>query len=250
MPGWLIASLLGIGGFAVGVLATVAVLRERRQGGDLDQDGLLPAVDPESAAESREEPAERMNGGLHLVGLIGQALRPALLRLRRESVAPVLVEEFEHVAWQARMLTSHPRPMQAQPSSTIALLQEAAEQVEVLRLGKVTASWTLRTRTPVYVDPERTRAAFRELLAAAASAAGESGRLSVRVHTGPDDAFPVRAEVEIVRKRAEPEPLAFLVAKHLLESQGAQVSLDGRVARVDLRCIAPEGPARPTKGGD
>ena len=133
MPGWLIASLLGIGGFAVGVLATIAVLRERRQGGDLDQDGLLPAVDPESAAESREEPAERMNGGLHLVGLIGQALRPALLRLRRESVAPVLVEEFEHVAWQARMLTSHPRPMQAQPSSTIALLQEAAEQVEPLK---------------------------------------------------------------------------------------------------------------------
>ena len=50
----------------------------------------------------------------------------------------------------------------------------------------------------------------------------------------------------VLRRRAEPEPLAFLVAKHLLESQGAQVSLDGRVARVDLRCIAPEGPARPT----
>lgn len=240
MPGWLIASLLGIGGFAAGALATVVVLRERRQAGDLDDDGLLPDAARAPEAETREEPGERGNAGLHLVGLIAQALRPPLLRLRRESVAPVLVEEFEHVAWQARMLTSRPRPMQAQPSSPISLLQEAAEQVEVLRLGKVTASWTLRTRTPVYVDPERTRAAFRELLVAAASAAGESGRLSVRVHAGEDEAFPVRAEVEIMRKRAEPEPLAFLVAKHLLESQGARVSLDGRVARVDLRCIASE----------
>ena len=39
---------------------------------------------------------------------------------------------------------------------------------------------------------------------------------------------------------AEPEPLAFLVAKHLLENQGARVILDGRVTRVDLRCIVAE----------
>ncbi len=238
MPGWLIASLLGIGGFAAGALAMALVMRERRLGGDLDQDGLLPEQPEPPEVEAGDERPER--SGLHLVGLIAQALRPPLLRLRRESVAPVLIEEFEHVAWQARMLGARPRPMQAQPSSPIALLQEAAEQVEVLRLGKVMASWTLRTRAPVYVDPERTRAAFRELLAASASAAGEGGRLSVRVHAGEDEAFPVRVEVEIMRKRAEPEPLAFLVAKHLLESQGARVVLDGRVTRVDLRCIVTE----------
>ena len=240
MPGWLIASLLGIGGFAAGALAMALVMRERRLGGDLDQDGLLPEQPAPPEGEARDEQPERPNGGLHLVGLIAQALRPPLLRLRRESVAPVLIEEFEHVAWQARMLGARPRPMQAQPSSPIALLQEAAEQVEVLRLGKVMASWTLRTRAPVYVDPERTRAAFRELLAASASAAGEGGRLSVRVHAGEDEAFPVRVEVEIMRKRAEPEPLAFLVAKHLLESQGARIVPDGRVTRVDLRCIVTE----------
>jgi len=236
LAGWLIAALLGIGGFALGALTAFAVLRERRLGGDLDEDGLLPPAAPAEDAE-HEEPAERM----HLVGLLAQALRPPLLRLRREPVAPVLIEEFEHVAWQARMLISRPRPMQAQPCSPIALLQEAAEQVEVLRLGKVTASWALRTRTPVWVDPERARAGFRELLAAAASAAGEAGRLSVRVHAGEDEAFPVRAEIEIVRRRGEPEPLAFLVAKHLFEGQGARVRLDGRIARVDLRCIAAEG---------
>jgi len=219
LPGWLIASLLGIGGFAAGVFAAAVVMRERRLGGDLDRDGLLPEQPSAAEGEARDEQPERTHGGLHLVGLVAQALRPP---------------------WQARMLGARPRPMQAQPSSPIALLQEAAEQVEVLRLGKVMASWTLRTRAPVYVDPERTRAAFRELLAASASAAGEGGRLSIRVHAGEDEAFPVRAEVEIMRKRAEPEPLAFLVAKHLLENQGARVILDGRVTRVDLRCIVAE----------
>jgi len=238
VPGWVIACLIGIGGFGVGAAAALAVLRERRLGGDLDHDGLLPAEpQPTPVAETEEEP-DRGNGGHHLVSLLANALRPPLLRLRRASCPPELVEEFEHVAWQARMLTSRPRPMQAQPSSPIALLQEAAEQIEVLRLGKVTASWTLRTRTPVYVDPERARAGFRELLAAASNAAGEGGRLSVRVHQGQDEAFPVRVEIEIMRKRAEPESLAFLVAKHLLESQGARVAVDGRVVRVDLRCIA------------
>lgn len=240
MPDWSIVSLIGIGAFAAGALVAAGVLRERRRAGDLDRDGLLPEPQPAPAAPREDDPEERTQGGQHLVSLVAQALRPPLLRLRRESVPPVLVEEFEHVAWQARMLTSRPRPMQAQPCSPIALLQEAAEQVEVLRLGKVTASWTLRTRTPVYLDPERARAAFRELLAAAASAAGEAGRLSIRVHAGDDDEFPVRAEVEIVRKRAEPEPLAFLVAKHLLESQGARVRPDGRVTQVDLRCIAAD----------
>ena len=249
MPGWLIACLLGMGGFAVGAAAAMAVLRERKLGGDLDHDGLLPVELPAPATAASEEEPDRGNGGHHLVSLLANALRPPLLRLRRASCPPELVEEFEHVAWQARMLASRPRPMQAQPSSPIALLQEAAEQIEVLRVGKVTASWTLRTRTPVYVDPERARAGFRELLAAASNAAGEGGRLSVRVHQGQDEAFPVRAEIEIMRKRAEPEPLAFLVAKHLLESQGALVSVDGRVVRVDLRCIAAHA-GHEEPGGD
>ena len=243
MPGWLIASLLGIGGFAAGVAVAMAILRERRLGGDLDHDGLLPVETPPPTAQTAEEEADRGNSGHHLVSLLASGLRPPLLRMRRASCPPELIEEFEHVAWQARMLTSRARPMQAQPSSPIALLQEAAEQIEVLRLGKVTASWTLRTRAPVYVDPERARAGFRELLAAAANAAGEGGRLSVRIHEGQEEAFPVRIEVEIMRKRGEPEPLAFLVAKHLLESQGARVSVDGRVMRIDLRCIAAQAEA-------
>ena len=122
----------------------------------------------------------------------------------------------------------------------VGLLQEAAEQVEALRLGKVGASWTLLTRTPVYLDPERARAAFRELLTATAEAAGEGGRLSIRIREGKSEAFPVRAEIEIGRRNAEPDQLPFLVAKHLLESQGAQVEVDTRVTRIDLRCNIAE----------
>jgi len=236
----MIASLIAIGGFSAGAAAAALILRERALGGDLDEDGLLaePASEP---AEQPPTPVEApQTGALHLVSLVGNALRGPLQALRRASCPPIVIERFEHVAWQTRMLTSRARPMQAQPASAIALLQEAAEQVEALRLGKVGASWTLRTRTPVYLDPERARSAFRELLSAAATAAGEGGRLSVRIHEGEDDAFPVRAEIEIGRRRAEPDALAFLVAKHLLEGQGARVRVDGRVTSVDLRCIAPE----------
>jgi signal transduction histidine kinase len=236
----MIASLIAVGGFAAGAAAAALILRERALGGNLDEDGLLA----EPVAEPAEQPAAAVEppqtGALHLVSLVGDALRGPVQALRRASCPPDVIARFEHVAWQARMLTSRARPMQAQPASAIALLQEAAEQVEALRLGKVGASWTLLTRTPVYLDPDRARSAFRELLSASAAAAGEGGRLSVRIHEGKDDAFPVRAEIEIGRRRAEPDALAFLVAKHLLESQGARVRVDGRVTAVDLRCIAPE----------
>mgnify|MGYP000223122012 CR=1 FL=1 len=63
---------------------------------------------------------------------------------------------------------------------------------------------------------------------------------SIRIHPGPSEAFPVRAEIEIGRRNAEPDQLPFLVAKHLLEAQGAVVEIDGRMTRIDLRCIVAE----------
>lgn len=245
----MIAALIGVGGFAAGVIATLIALNQRAG---------APTARPIDAVEVTDDPArgatddlvavlepaganpEPARGALHLVTLIGDALRKPLHRLRRDGAEAALIAEFEHVGWQARMLTSRPRPMQAQPVSAIALLQEAAEQVEPLRLGKVGASWTLLTRTPVYLDPVRAGAAFREVLMAAADAAGEGGRLSIRIHQGPSEAFPVRAEIEIGRRNAEPDQLPFLVAKHLLEAQGAVVEIDGRMTRIDLRCIVAE----------
>jgi hypothetical protein len=144
------------------------------------------------------------------------------------------------VAWQARMLNAAPRPMKAKPSSPIGLLQEAAEQVEQLRLGKVAASWGLMTRQPVHVDPERTRGAFRELLQAASDATGEGGRLAIRIHEGDAESYPVQVEIEIGRRGAEPDPLSTRVARHLLESQGARFETDATLARISLRCQPSE----------
>ena len=245
----MIAALIGIGGFAAGVVATLIALNQRVNGSTAEEGGVAPASEdrtlleagePAPAAELTDEARAPQRGALHLVTLLGNALRQPLHRLRREACADALVEEFEHIGWQARMLTSRGRPMKAQPVSVVALLQEAAEQVEALRLGKVGASWTLLTRTPVYLDPERARAAFRELLTATADAAGEGGRLSIRIREGCSEAFPVRAEIEIGRRNAEPDQLPFLVAKHLLESQGAQVEVDARITRIDLRCNIAE----------
>ena len=143
------------------------------------------------------------------------------------------------------MLVSGPRPMQAQPTSPIVLLQEAAEEVEALRLGKVNASWSVRTRQPVHVDPERARAAFRELLVAAVEAVGEGGRLALRVRQGERKGFPIEIEVEIGRRGVELESLAFLVARRVLEGQGCIVELDGTVTRVALRALGPEPPEIP-----
>ncbi len=141
------------------------------------------------------------------------------------------------------MLVSQPRPMQAKPVSPISLLQEAAEQVEKLRLGKVPASWTLRNRQPVHVDPERTRSAFRELLATSADTAGQAGRVGIRVLPGRDAGYPVRVEIEIGRRGSEPDELALLVARRLLESQGARVEVEGQRVEIALRS-APAEPAQ------
>jgi hypothetical protein len=149
----------------------------------------------------------------------------------------------ERVAWQARMLAARPRPMQATPSSPISLLQEAAEQVEALRLGKIGVSWGLLTRQPVHVDPDRTRAAFRELLQAAADAAGEGARLAIRIHEGKREGYPVAIEIELGSHGAEPERLALLVARHLLEIQGLRLELDGPLTRVELRSLPPASDA-------
>jgi len=238
----MIASLIAVGGFLAGVGFTLLVARGRQETDAAAQPG---SVEGSGAASPRldeaHEPEEDLpsGGGMYLLTLLAQALRTPMLRLRSvETIPAELVADFERVAWQARMLTSRGRPMQAKPALPIALLQEAAEQVEPLRLGKVGASWTLLTRQPVQLDPERARAAFRELFTAAVERVGEGGRIGVRISEGDDPGFPVQVQIEIGRRGSEPDPLAFLVARHLLESQGARVEQDGRVTRIQLRSVS------------
>lgn len=137
--------------------------------------------------------------------------------------------------------------MQAKPSSPIALLERAAERVEKLRLGKVPASWTLRCRQPVHVDPKRASDAFRELLETCADAAGEAGRLAIRILPGERPGYPVRVELEIGRRGAAPETLPLLAARRLLENDGARVEVDGGRIGIDLRSAPPakEDPSGP-----
>ena len=129
--------------------------------------------------------------------------------------------------------------MQAKPISPVSLLQEAAEEVPLLRDGTVTASWSLLNRQPVDLDPERTRCAFRELLAAGAEAATAGGRLGIKILPGTDSGYPVQIEVEIGRRGTETDSLSLLVARRLLESQGARVEVDGNITRIQLRHAAP-----------
>jgi hypothetical protein len=238
----MIASLIGVGGLFAGVGIMLMVGRNRRGTDATAQPEDIAAAGASSPGmDGVAEPEGDLpsGGGIHLLTLVAQALRGPLLRLRSvETIPPELIARFEHVAWQARMLTSRGRPMQAKPALPIALLQEAAEQVELLRLGKVGASWTLLTRQPVQLDPERARAAFRELFTAAVERVGEGGRLGVRISDSDDPGFPVQVEIEIGRRGSEPDPLAFLVARHLLESQGARVEQDGRVTRIYLRSVS------------
>lgn len=176
----------------------------------------------------------------HVVSLIGQAIQESLRQLRRvERCPPEVLQQLEHTAWQARMLVTRPRPMQTKPASPIALLQEAAEETELLRNGKVGASWSLSTRQPVQVDPERARAAFRQLLSAAAVSCGEGGKLGIRILPAAETGYTVRVEIEIGRPGREIAPLAFLVARHLFENQGAHVEIDGSISRVLLRNAMP-----------
>ncbi len=225
---------------ALGVGVTLALLRRR-----------LPhvtraAAAPPAAAPTAAEPAEAAELPAEVTpatSLIERALRRPLARLRRlESFPADVLDELERVAWQARMLRAAPRPLQARPHSPSSLLESAAEQVERLRLGKVAASWTLRNRQPVHVDAERARAAFRELLSTCAEEAGEGGRIALRVLPGRDARHPVALEFEIGRRGAQPDALAVLVARRLLEGQGARVETDGALVRVHLRSVVPEAP--------
>ena len=130
----------------------------------------------------------------HVVSLLARAVQEPLRQLRKIPAVPVeALDQLERAAWQARMLVTRPRPMQAKPASPIALLQEAAEDCPLLREGKVSASWSESTRQPVQVDPERARAAFRELLHAAAQSCGEGGKLGIRIMQSAEPGFDIPA---------------------------------------------------------
>ena len=175
------------------------------------------------------------------MGLLEHAIREPLARLRRVEGAPAeTVAQLERLAWQERMLAAPARPMQARPTSPITLMEEAAKRVDLLRLGKVPASWTLRCRQPVYVDAERACAAFREILQASAEAAGSGGRLGIRILPGEESSHPVRIEVEVGLRGSEPDALALSVARKLLEAQGARVDAEGPHVHVQLRTAPPE----------
>ncbi len=204
----------------------------RPQGAELH--GGRPDLPPPTDDVSSEDPAP------HLISLIAEAIREPLRQLRRtEGHSAEVVERLERIAWQARMLVSRPRPMQAKPTAPMTLLQEAAEEVPLLRDGVVSVSWSLINRQPIELDPERTRGAFRELLAAGAEAATAGGRIGVKILPGVESGYPVRIEVEIGMRGSEMDSLSFLVARRILESQGARLEVDGNVTRIQLRNAAP-----------
>ena len=110
----------------------------------------------------------------------------------------------------------------------------------MLNDGDIGASWSLLNRQPVHVDPERMRAAFRELLISSAETAGPSGRLGIKVLPGTEPGYPVKIEVEIGRRGVDPDPLSMLVTRHIVEAQGGRLEIDGNVTRILLRKSAPE----------
>ncbi|MFQ5515288.1 MAG: hypothetical protein ACE5FG_12755 [Myxococcota bacterium] len=234
----------------IAALSVLAGLRMRR--------AVPPATRPLSRARmppSRGEDTARPDSALdpvprdpgseappsHQLSLIARALRDPLRQLRRaERLPPQALERLEHIAWQARMLALPRRPMYAKMTAPMALLQEAAERVPTLRHGSVGISWSLTSRQPVHVDPERARAAFEEILRASGACCGDRSRLAIRVAPGNDEGYPVAIEIESGGPGAEPDALAFLVGQHLLESEGARVRLDGRITRIELRTSPPE----------
>ena len=232
LPGFVLVAMIGAGAFMVGVGLTLLFGQMRRTPLELP-DALFSLPEGEGYEPVSAKSAANL-------ALIGGALREPIRALRRAEVPADLVAGLERASWQARMLASRPRPMRAKPTSPIATLQDAAQEVEALRLGKVALSWSLLTRQPVHVDPDRARSGFRELLKGAANAVGEGGRIAIRVHEGARERFPVRVEIEIGRRGAEPEVLPYRVARHLLEEHGAEVALDGPTVRVDLPSTAPD----------
>ncbi len=190
------------------------------------------AVAP-SASPSAEPAPTPLSPPLSTV--IARAIREPLRQLRRtQGCPPAALRQLERIAWQTRMLGSGLRPMQSKPVSPVTLLQEAVEQVPLLRDGVVAASWSLRSQRPVQIDPERARVAFREIIAASAESAGAGGRVAIRVLNSKENGGPILIEVESGSPGSEADPLAFLVARRLLETQGGRVELDGRVTRIRL----------------
>jgi signal transduction histidine kinase len=244
LPTWLLVILFGLGGFLAGAAGTILLLRERlaeRTRARAAPPSPLAATPP--PIEEAPPAAESTAQGHGIVALISGAIRDPIARLRREPSCPQdALEALERLAWQTRMLTAAPLPMHAHPTSPITLLEEAAQQVDLLRLGKVPASWTLRSRQPVHVAPKRARHAFRELLRTAAESAGEGGRVGVRVLPGRDSRFPVEVEIEVGNRGAEPDPLAVLVVRRILEGEGARFEVEGPLARVRLRSDGPKPP--------
>lgn len=243
----------GVLGFVVGAGCAWLWLRRRRKAEPaapsfaFDETtvplSVVPALPPVAvAARGGAEPAAaEVAAPAHLLALLANGIREPLRELRRASEVPSLaLARLERIAWQMRMLVSRPRPMRAAPTSPIALLQEAAEQIPLLRDGSVGASWSLLNRQPVHVDAERMRAAFRGLLESGAELAGDGGRVGIKILKGDVAGFPVQIEIEIGRRGTELDPLALLVTRHLIESQGGRLELDGNVTRILLRSAGPD----------
>jgi hypothetical protein len=229
--------------FALGFGASALRLRRVRRAA---VEPVATEAPPEAKAltpvrdASAEDIAERV-AAPHLIALIGDAIREPLRLLRRASDTPSeAIARLERIAWQTRMLVSRPRPMRAAPTSPVALLQEAAEQIPLLRDGSVGASWSLLNRQPVYVDSDRIRGAFRGLLESGAELAGPGGRVGIKILHGKLAGFPVQIEIEIGRRGTELDPLVLLVTRHLIESQGGRLELDGNVTRILLRNAAAD----------
>lgn len=252
MAGGLITLGIGAAGFGAGALVVLlmgAFTRRRpsqRKGAGEDVPGethrvVAHADAPGSIAQGPAPSTPQLSG------VIAQAIREPLRQLRRaEGCPPAALRQLERIAWQTRMLGAGLRPMQSKPVSPISLLQAAAEDVPLLRDGVVSASWSLLNRRPIQVDPERARVAFREIMAASAESCGEGGRLAIRILAAGENGSGTQIEVESGRPGCEADPLAFLVARRLLETQGGQVELDGRVTRVHLRGsgLGAAGPAQ------
>jgi hypothetical protein len=229
--------IFGLLGFAAGVLVAFLWLR-RKPARDLVEFPVAPSEVPALAVVQPSAEAEMLQPAApppHLLTLIGQALREPLRELKRAGAPAEVIAKLERLAWQARMLVAPPRPMRALPSSPLSLLQEAAEQVPLLRDGKVGASWSVLNRQPAHVDPERMRAVFRELLTTGSAEAGERGRVGIRILQGVEPGYPVQIEIEIGRRGTEVEPLALIVARHIVETQGGRLDVDGAVTRIHLR---------------
>lgn len=248
----MIATLAGLGGILAGGLGTAWAVRQRRlarEAAASTEARSAPAAEP---PRIQVDPLSASNAERGLVTLLAESLRrPVALLRHSEDVPAEILEAVARTARLARMLSAGPRPMQAKPVSPIVLLEAAAERVEKLRLGKVPASWTLRCRQPVHIDPKRGTDAFRELLETCADADGEAGRLAIRIVPGERPGYPVCVELEIGRRGAAPETLPLLAARRLLENDGARVEVDGGRIRIDLRSAPPveEQPASGPSGG-